>query len=142
MASLRHLTLVIVGTLALVACHKGDKEEAGATATATAAAAPEAEEKPFVTEAEARREFVTRCASCHGTEGKGNGPGSVALNPKPRNYTDKVWQKSVTDEQISKTVIYGGAAVGKSPAMPGHPDLGNKPEMVEALVKIIRAFGQ
>lgn len=143
MASFGNMSLLIVAALSLAACGKRDKGGEGqSTATATAASQPEEEEKPFVTEAEARREFVTACASCHGTEGKGDGPGSVALNPKPRNYTDKEWQKSVTDEQISKTIVYGGAAVGKSPIMPAHPELSNKPEMVEALVKIIRAFGK
>lgn len=144
MASFGNAALVTVTVLSLAACGKRGKSEGAAEGTATATAAPQAEEpeKPFVTEAEARREFVTACASCHGTEGKGDGPGAVALNPKPRNYTDKEWQKSVTDEQIKKTIVYGGAAVGKSPIMPAHPELSDKPEMVEALVKIIRAFGQ
>ncbi|MFA3782062.1 cytochrome c [Melioribacteraceae bacterium 4301-Me] len=30
--------------------------------------------------------FETTCASCHGTEGKGDGPAGAALNPKPRNF--------------------------------------------------------
>lgn len=30
--------------------------------------------------------FATACASCHGTQGKGDGPAGVALNPKPRNF--------------------------------------------------------
>jgi hypothetical protein len=34
----------------------------------------------------------------------------------------------------------GGPAVGKSPAMPGNPDLQSKPEVVKELVKIVRAF--
>lgn len=144
MALFGNAALVIVTALSLAACGKRDKGGEGAAESTATATAPQAEEpeKPFVTEAEARREFVTACASCHGTEGKGDGPGSAALNPKPRNYTDKEWQKSVTDEQISKTIVYGGAAVGKSPIMPAHPELSNKPEMVEALVKIIRAFGK
>lgn len=85
--------------------------------------------------------FNERCAACHGTEGKGNGPASAALNPKPRNYTDGSWQASVTDAQLRKTIILGGAAVGKSPVMPGSPDLEEKPEVVEGLVKIVRKFG-
>jgi hypothetical protein len=34
----------------------------------------------------------------------------------------------------------GGAAVGKSPAMPGNPDLQAKPAVVKELVKLVRAF--
>lgn len=85
--------------------------------------------------------FNERCAACHGVEGKGNGPASAALNPKPRNYSDKAWQAAVTDEQLRKTITLGGAAVGKSPIMPASPDLDEKPEVVEGLVKIVRKFG-
>jgi mono/diheme cytochrome c family protein len=85
--------------------------------------------------------FQERCAACHGAEGKGNGPASAALNPKPRNYTDKAWQAATTDEQLRKTITMGGAAVGKSPIMPASPDLDDKPEVVEGLVKLVRKFG-
>ena len=85
--------------------------------------------------------FATRCSTCHGTDGKGDGPASVALNPKPRNYTDPEWQKSVTDEHIKKTIVEGGAAVGKSPLMVPNPDLADKPEVVDGLLKIVRGFG-
>jgi mono/diheme cytochrome c family protein len=92
--------------------------------------------------AEAKEIFNTRCVACHGSSGKGDGPGAVALNPKPRNYTDAAWQKSVTDEQLSKTIIEGGAAVGKSPTMPPNPDLVGKKATVDGLVKIIRGFAK
>src|SRR5688572_23230038 len=29
--------------------------------------------------------FISACVQCHGPEGKGDGPGALALNPKPRN---------------------------------------------------------
>ncbi|MEO6418816.1 MAG: c-type cytochrome [Polyangiaceae bacterium] len=83
--------------------------------------------------------FQSRCVACHGATGHGDGPGAVALNPKPRNYTDPAWQDKVTDEDIRKTILYGGAAVGKSPNMPANPDLDGKPEL-DGLVKVVRAF--
>lgn len=92
--------------------------------------------------AEAQTTFKTVCATCHGESGLGNGPGAAALNPKPRNYTDKTWQASVTDDQIKQTILMGGAAVGKSPVMPAQPQLKEKPEVVSELVKIIRSFGK
>jgi cytochrome c553 len=142
--------IVLVCSLAFLggaACSKeAKKEEAKVPAsTATAAATPAAPAAPaaaYVSQSEARKQFIGRCASCHGMEGKGDGPGSTNLNPKPRNYTDKQWQKSVTDEQIAKTIMYGGAAVGKSPIMPASPELQSKPELVTALVKVIRGFGE
>jgi mono/diheme cytochrome c family protein len=135
--------------LALAAAPGCSKEsprpEDKTTAAAPKPAAPPAAttaEAPYVSESEAKKIFVARCASCHGTDGKGDGPGAAALNPKPRNYTDAEWQKTVTDEQVAKTIVYGGAAVGKSPIMPAHPDLDAKPEVVTALVKVIRGFAQ
>jgi mono/diheme cytochrome c family protein len=95
---------------------------------------------PAPTPMTADQVFSTRCATCHGTTGHGDGPASVALNPKPRSYSDPVWQKSVTDDQIKKTIIEGGASVGKSPLMAANPDLANQPEVVEGLVKIVRSF--
>jgi mono/diheme cytochrome c family protein len=86
--------------------------------------------------------FSTRCYTCHGSEGAGDGPGSAALDPKPRNFQDAAWQESVSDEHIEKIVLYGGAAVGKAPTMPGNPDLMSQPEVVVALVAHIRSLGQ
>jgi mono/diheme cytochrome c family protein len=92
--------------------------------------------------AQAKEIFNSRCAACHGADGKGNGPGAITLNPKPRNYHDKAWQAQVTDEGIRKTILYGGAAVGKSPIMPASPDLDSKPQVLDGLVKLVREFGK
>jgi len=125
--------------LALVlAAGCGKKSEAPASDQAASGAAPSG---PSPTE-EARKTFDTVCATCHGQDGTGNGPGAAALNPKPRNYTDKTWQASVTDDQIKKIILEGGAAVGKSPAMPAQVQLRDKPEVVSALVRIVRTFGK
>jgi mono/diheme cytochrome c family protein len=32
--------------------------------------------------------FTKNCVSCHGSEGKGDGPGAAALQPKPADFTD------------------------------------------------------
>jgi mono/diheme cytochrome c family protein len=91
---------------------------------------------------QAQAMFNTVCVMCHGPDGNGNGPGAAALNPKPRNYTDATWQASVTDDQIKEIILKGGAAVGKSPAMPGNPQLQDHPDVLDGLVKIIRGFGK
>lgn len=136
--------LALGGALPLAGCSKSEPKPEATKRVETTTRAPvdTTPAKAYVGTDQAHKEFVARCASCHGMAGKGDGPGAAALNPKPRNYTDKEWQKSVTDEQIANTVMYGGAAVGKSPIMPSHPDLQSKPEMVAALVKVVRGFGQ
>jgi mono/diheme cytochrome c family protein len=100
------------------------------------------EQLPEAAVKEAQEIFTMRCSVCHGPLGKGDGPGSAALNPKPRNFTDEQWQKSVTDEHIEKIVQYGGIAVGKSPMMPGNPDLISKPDVVKALRAKVRSLGE
>jgi len=62
--------------------------------------------------------FEQICAPCHGATGKGDGPASSALNPKPRNFTDTQYMSGLTDDYIMKIVKQGGQAVGKSPMMP------------------------
>ena len=43
--------------------------------------------------------FITTCAACHGENGTGTGPGSIGLNPAPRNFTDPAgW---INGEKIS-----------------------------------------
>ncbi len=105
---------------------------AAAVAIADSGAVPAAAMK------EAQEIFSTRCATCHGASGKGDGPGSAALNPKPRNLSDPEWQKSVSDDYIEKIVQYGGAAVGKSAMMPGNPDLISKPDVVKGIRATVR----
>jgi mono/diheme cytochrome c family protein len=88
--------------------------------------------------AEALGVFTTRCTACHGARGAGDGAAAAALNPKPANFTLAAWQKSVTDDQIEKVIVAGGAALGKSPLMTANPDL--KPEVVKALREHVRSL--
>ncbi|MFV5687857.1 c-type cytochrome [Flavobacterium sp. ZT3R25] len=32
--------------------------------------------------------FIKYCATCHGSDGKGDGPGATTLQPKPADFTD------------------------------------------------------
>lgn len=133
-------TWILIAALggALGACSKAAPEaQPQPMAAATPAAAPVVAAAP---PADPKQVFNTRCATCHGESGHGDGPASAALTPKPRNYTDSAWQKSVTDAQIKQTILYGGAAVGKSPVMPASPDLESQPEVLDALVKLVRGF--
>ncbi len=106
---------------------------ASATASGSVAANPAAQAKEI---------FALRCTPCHGPEGRGDGAASASLTPKPRNFHDPEWQKQSSDEHLAKIIQYGGAAVGKSAAMPANPDLGDKPEVVAALRDHIRAMGR
>lgn len=82
--------------------------------------------------------FANRCAACHGPQGRGDGPGAANLNPRPANFQEKTWQATITDADIEKAILYGGAAVGKSPMMVANPDLQSQPGTVAALRELIR----
>ena len=58
-----------------------------------------------------------RCSACHGDSGKGDGPAAIALNPKPRNYTDCAVMSIKSDAELFKVIKEGGPAVGLSPLM-------------------------
>ncbi len=62
--------------------------------------------------------FEQYCASCHGPGGKGDGPAGGALNPKPKDLSNKAYVSSLKDDYLKKLIKEGGPAVGKSPLMP------------------------
>ncbi len=129
---------VVAAAVLLCACSKTPAPEATPAATTPAVPAPPA--PPPDPAADARTLFSTKCVACHGDHGAGDGLGAAALNPKPRAFGDATWQASVTDDQIKKTIVEGGAGVGKSVAMSANPELKDKPEELSALVKIVRDF--
>jgi mono/diheme cytochrome c family protein len=132
------VTVVLLVSLAPAGCSKHSASEPPAP-KAAAVASEEPEPAPDPAQ-EARKLFNTKCIVCHGDHGAGDGPGAAALNPKPRAFGDPMWQANVTDDQIKKTIIGGGASVGKSAAMSANPELADKPDELTALVKIVRDF--
>ena len=58
--------------------------------------------------AKGKETFTTVCTSCHGEDGKGDGPASTALNPKPRNFINKEgWKNGRKLSQIYQTLEEG-----------------------------------
>jgi mono/diheme cytochrome c family protein len=134
-------TAVVLAALALVACGKpkpAEEDPGTQPATGTATAGAGGAVTPNVEKA--KEIFAQRCTPCHGPTGAGDGAASASLTPKPRNFHDKDWQSSVTDQHIETIIKAGGAAVGKSPAMPGNPDL-TDPAVLAGLRSLIRSFG-
>ena len=102
---------------------------------ATAAITPQAR-------AEAADIFESRCAACHGEEGRGDGPAASNLNPKPIDFHNRGWQKSINDATIARAIVQGGSAVGVSGEMAPNPDLADDPAVVAALVSRVRELGK
>jgi cytochrome c5 len=129
-------------TLVAVAACGGETPVANAPVTKS----PVAATKPAVAKPDprmarlAKAQFESLCTTCHGATGHGDGPGAATLEPKPRSFADTAWQASVTDEQIKKAIVFGGAAVGKSPMMPAQPQLKSDAALLDGLVQIVRSF--
>jgi mono/diheme cytochrome c family protein len=66
--------------------------------------------------------FTQNCVVCHGVEGKGDGPASAGLNPKPANFGDPARQLAMTEAKQVNIVTKGGAAEKLSPIMPSFGD--------------------
>ena len=100
-----------------------------------------AEDIPAAATTEADGVWQMRCSTCHGPGGKGDGAAAAALTPKPRDFTNADWQKSVTDEHIEKVIVEGGQAAGLSMMMTANPDLASKPDVIKALRAHVRGLG-
>ena len=136
------LTVVLASAFAATGCDKSKPQQDPPKKSGSSPKTASTGKKAEGPDAEAEKLFKTRCVVCHGADGKGKGAGAAALKVKPRDYTDKEWQKTVTDDDLKKIIVKGGAGVGKDPGMPANADLESKPEVVAAIVKKIRGFGK
>lgn len=134
----------VVALASTVACGKNEKPPKPLEGPGSQEVGPGAQPPPRDPSmpSEARVLFANVCSQCHGMDGKGDGPAAASLNPKPRNYTDQAWQKSVTDDEIKAVIVGGGPSVGKSGMMPPNPALKGRDDVLNELVAIIRGFGQ
>lgn len=74
--------------------------------------------------------YDTNCTSCHGPEGKGDGPVGGVLQPPPRDFsvgdfafdTDEDGAKG-TDADLTNVITKGAMAFGGSPLMAPWPML-------------------
>jgi hypothetical protein len=74
------------------------------------------------------------CVNCHGSKGKGNGPLSKFLEPKPRDFTSLNEMKNLPDSLMMYSIKHG--VLGTS--MPEHPDLTES--QINDLVVYLRQF--
>ena len=76
------------------------------------------------------------CFTCHGMEGKGNGPASSLMNPKPADFTSEQVKKK-SDEQLLNAIESG------LPGTPMAPWKGSlTPEQIQDVLAYVRSFGK
>lgn len=66
----------------------------------------------------ARALYDAHCAVCHGSTGKGDGPGATVLRHVMRDFTDPVAMGAVTDRFLFEIIKKGSSQFGRSNAMP------------------------
>jgi mono/diheme cytochrome c family protein len=94
-------------------------EAAAAVGGPTAAVEPELPEPDLGYGArQGRVIFQHYCATCHGTEGHGDGFNAFNLDPKPRDLADPAFQAERSDEDLAAVIRTGGGATGLSTGMP------------------------
>jgi mono/diheme cytochrome c family protein len=80
--------------------------------------------------------FAQTCATCHGPEGRGDGPAGAGLNPRPRNFTAPAgWKNGTRLEDIYKTLDEGVKGSG----MVSYNYLSKRDRM--ALAHVVQSLG-
>ena len=140
------LKVLLAGSAVVLAmaCGGGTEQpaadtNAGGAAAATSEPAAPATLDPAAQVARGKELFESTCAACHGLTGKGDGPGSAALDPKPRDFSNAEYMAGLTDTEIRNTIKYGGAIKGM-PQMPSHPQFSE--EDLNAMVAYVRTLHQ
>ena len=85
---------------------------------------PEIAADPLLTRG--REVFLERCVSCHGVEGRGDGPISATLpDPKPRDFLQQAWKYGDQPDQVLQTIAKGtpGLAMGGFGSVLDPPDI-------------------
>lgn len=82
------------------------------------------------------------CVACHGESGKGDGLAAAALNPKPRDFTDKERMAGIPDWEIFKVIKEGGASVGLSPLMTPWGALLKEDQAIHDVAAYVRSLSQ
>jgi mono/diheme cytochrome c family protein len=90
---------------------------------------------------EGKKLYATLCSSCHGEDGKGDGPAAQSLPVKPANHTDGAVMNKLSDKFLLDIISKGGPAMGKSPVMPGWASQIKEPQQRD-IVAYIRSIAQ
>jgi mono/diheme cytochrome c family protein len=87
---------------------------------------------------DAKAIYAKECAKCHGDSGAGDGAMGQKLKDKPSDWTKGGGLQGLDDAKIAESIKKGGAAIGKSKAMPAYPKLSDAE--VTALVAHVKSM--
>jgi mono/diheme cytochrome c family protein len=109
------IVLAAVGHAVVVGCGgKSEQSNTEQTSTGGTQATPPPSTTPPAGDAGGdlgAKVYAQRCVLCHGNEGKGDGPASAGLNPKPRNHTDGAYMNAQSNDQLLTVIRSGKGAM-------------------------------
>ena len=79
------------------------------------------------------------CSTCHGPQGKGDGPAASTMNPRPRDHTDGRYMNALSDAHLTTVISEGGAAVQRSPLMPSWKGA-LTPQQIQDVIAYVRTL--
>ena len=105
---------------------------------------------PLSAHADGKATYDTYCASCHGMEGRGDGPVAEALIPRPTNFQDPAYWSRLGpggDIHILRYIKQGGRARDHASYMPAWEAVLTEEQIRELIVYLRRlaadaAFGE
>ncbi|HTX52693.1 MAG TPA: c-type cytochrome [Candidatus Baltobacteraceae bacterium] len=87
----------------------------------------------------ARLLWEHHCTVCHGSAGKGDGPGAKVTGQHIEDFTNPQALRGVTDQFLFEIIQKGGSQFGRSSAMPAW-GMQLRDEQIRSLVTYIRSL--
>ncbi len=78
--------------------------------------------------------YSANCATCHGPEGRGDGPAAVGLEPPPANLTDGTWVTGDGSLPAIENIVANGS--------PGTAMIGWKGTLSDAEIQAVASYVQ
>lgn len=85
--------------------------------------------------------YSVNCASCHGSEGKGDGPAAEALDPKPASLADTQMMADLSEGYLFWRVSEGGTFEPFNSVMPTWKGILSEDERWQ-VISFIRTLGE
>ncbi|MDH5752046.1 MAG: c-type cytochrome [Deltaproteobacteria bacterium] len=87
-----------------------------------------------------QKQFLTKCARCHGEDGAGGSPEDQAQQYPPANFTSSGFMANCTDGQLFYQIENGGEGRGDMPAFGKGSAVGWSEEKMWGMVSYLRTI--